>query len=173
MTVLWSLDEARLRGPRLIHLVLKRSGTVVEVFGTSGEPLAALPLLGLSRGTVVPLRRAVGETLPPGHYLISGWARGGEDEPARLELADLDLSTEARLVEAGSARRSGASRLLDVRGIAAPTGGLRGRHDATELAGGGLAVGRADLLRLIDLLDADPARGAVVLTVAGEPQAVD
>lgn len=164
----------------MIHLVLKRSGTVIDVLGPGGEPRLALPLLGFARGTVVPLQRAAGEGLQPGHYLVSGWARGGRAGPARLELADLDLSTEVRLVDAGNARRAPASRLLDVRGLAAPTGGLGGRRGVAVYGvspeappiGGGLAVGHADLLRLIDLLDADPARGTVVLTVAAEPYSV-
>lgn len=161
----------------MIHLVLKRSGTVIDVFGAGGEPRLALPLLGFARGTVVPLQRPAGEGLAPGHYLVGGWARGGEAGPARLELADVDLSTEARLIDAGSARRAPGSRLLDVRGLAAPTGGLGGRRGIAiygvapeaPLVGGGPAVGHADLLRLIDLLEADPARGTVLLTVAGEP----
>lgn len=162
----------------MIHLVLKRSGTVVDVFGSDGAPLFALPLLGLSHGTVVPLRHPAGGTLPPGHYRVASWTRGDGEGSARLELADLDLSTEARLIDAGSARRAPASHLLDVRGIGAPTGGLGGRSGAAIRAAApgappGPLVARAGLLRLIDLLEADPGHGTVVLTVAGEPYFVN
>jgi hypothetical protein len=164
----------------VIHLVLKRSSTVIDVSGVDGEPLCTIPLLP-ARGTVVPLRRTAGDPLPPGHHRVVGWTRGDDERPAQLELADLDLSTEARLIDAGSARRASGSHLLDVRGIGAPTGGLGGRSGVTVRAGSsdavptgvGLRVARADLLRLIDLLEGDPSHGAVVLTVAGEPYFVD
>lgn len=172
----------------MIHLVLKRSGTVVDVFGPDGAPLFALPLLGSSRGSVVPLRRPAESPLPPGHYRVASWTRGGGERPARLELADLDLSAESRLIDAGSARRAPASHLLDVRGIGAPTGGLGGRAgftiradepgmlppgDGGGIARAGLLVARAGLLRLIDVLEGDPSHGTVVLTVAGEPYFVN
>ncbi|MEA2666860.1 MAG: hypothetical protein QOI11_3804 [Candidatus Eremiobacteraeota bacterium] len=157
----------------MIQLVLKRAGTVIDVFGAGGEPLASLPLLGQSRGTVVPLRGREAEPLEPGHYRVAGWNRAA----AQLELADLDLATETRLIDAGSARRAAGERVLDVRGIGAPTGGLGGRtgvaihgdgeNDAPP--GGGLRVARAGLLRLIDVLASDPGHGTVVLSVAGEP----
>lgn len=165
----------------MIHLVLKRSGTVIDVFGVDGEPLWAIPLLGLARATVVPLHGRDAGDIPPGHYRVTAWTRGDQERPAQLELADLDLRTEARLIDAGSARRGSEGRLLDVRGIGAPTGGLAGRSAVTihagsadeAPAGGGLRVARADLLRLIDLLEGDPGHGTVVLTVAGEPYFVN
>lgn len=162
----------------MIQLVLKRSGTAIDVVGVEGEPLFAVPLLGLGRGAVVSLRgREAGDPLPFGHYRVIAWTRGDERHPAQLELADLDLVTEARLIDAGSARRGLEERLLDVRGIRAPTGGLGRRSGVTihacegevAPAGGGPRVARLDLLRLIDLLEGDPARGTVVLSVAGEP----
>jgi hypothetical protein len=166
----------------VIQLVLKRSSTALDVSGVSGEPLFSIPLLGSTRGTVVPLHGGeASDPLPPGHYRAGPWTRGGDGCPALLELADLDLATEARLIDAGSARRGSGERLLDVRGIGAPTGGLGGRSgvaiyaDAAGAApaGGGLRVARADLLRLIDLLEGDPSHGTVVLTVAGEPYFVN
>lgn len=166
----------------MIQLVLKRSSTAIDVSGASGEPLFSIPLLGSTRGTVVPLHSGeASDPLPSGHYRVVAWARGGDGSPALLELADLDLAAEARLVDAGSARRGSGERLLDVRGIGAPTGGLGGRSgvaiyagpaDAAP-AGGGLRVARAGLLRLIDLLEGDPSHGTVVLTVAGEPYFVN
>jgi hypothetical protein len=166
----------------VIALVLKRSGTAIDVFGVDGTPLFAMPLLGLSRGTVVALRGPdASEPLPPGHYRVIAWTRGDERHPAQLELADLDLATEARLIDAGSARRGSEERLLDVRGIGAPTGGLGGRRGVAihagsaeaVPAGGGLRVAQGDLLRLIDLLEGDPGHGTVVLSVVGEPYFVN
>jgi hypothetical protein len=162
----------------VIHLVLKRSGTGIDVVGVDGEPLFTMPLLGPTRGAVIPLHgRGAGDPLPPGHYRVVGWTHGDGRRPAQLELADLELATEARLIDAGIARRASAAHLLDVRGIGAPTGGLRGRRGQTigagsagaAPAGSGLLVARAELLRLIDLLEGDPSHGTVVLTVAGEP----
>ncbi len=166
----------------MIQLALKRSGTAIDVFGVDGAPLFVMPLLGLSRGTVVALRGPdAGDPLPSGHYRVIAWTRGDEHHPAQLDLADVDLATEARLVDAGSARRGSEERLLDVRGIGAPTGGLGGRRGVTlhagsaeaAPAGGGLRVAASDLLRLIDLLERDPGHGTVILSVAGEPYFVN
>lgn len=162
----------------MIQLVLKRSGTSIDVLGADRRALFELPLLGLARGTVVPLHgRDPGDPMAPGHYRVASWTRGGHRRPAQLELADLDLRTEARLIDAGSARRGSGEHLLDIGEIGAPTGGLGGRSGVAihagpleqAPAGGGLRVARAGLLRLIDLLEGDPSHGTVVLTVAGEP----
>lgn len=163
-------DAVRRRNRPLIHLVRDRSRTAIQVFGHGGQPLLTLPLPGAPGGKVVPLHRVPRSDPRPGHYLVTRWTRGGAGVAARLELADLDLSTEARLIDAGSARRDGVSRLLVIRGIAAPVGGLDGRRDVTihaanDAARRGPRLAQTDLLRLIALLDADPARGTVVLTI--------
>jgi hypothetical protein len=152
---------------------------MLEAFGHAGELLLTLPLLGVSQGKVVPLRRASGGGLRPGHYLVSGWKPGDAGVRAYLELADVDLSTEARLIDAGSAQRAEVSRMLSVRGIAAPVGGLDGRRGVIHAAsvdaapvGRGLWLTPVDILRLIALLDADRAGGTVVLTIAGQPHIV-
>ncbi len=161
----------------MVQLVLRPSGEL-EVLGAEGRPLFALRLLEPARGKVRPLRQPAAGKLPPGHYRVASWTRGDGAEPARLGLADLDIAAEARLVDAGRARRSPDGELLEVDGIRGRTGGLRGGSGPTihaaaaggeGAAAGGIAVRRDDLLRLVDLLQSDPSHGIVVLTVVEGP----